>query len=186
MIVAGVDIETSGLEQRLGHRIIEIAILAFDFDTQRLVDRLVVRINPERPIDAKAQEVHGISFLDLVACPKWPEVAQEVARIMSSVDLCVAHNTGFDAPFIGLELMRVGVDVPDVPFFDTMDARWATPLGKNPNLSELCFALDVNYDKSKAHRAEYDVLVMMKAFFNGCKLGVFKPSFADKKLKQAA
>lgn len=175
-IITGLDIETTGLEQEKGHRIIEVAACLYDADTQRQVARFVKRINPERSIDPKAQAVHGISFDDLVGCPKWEDVAPKLAEIMSKSSLIVAHNgDSFDLPFIGNEFKRIGIAIPEVKCFDTMvNGRWATALGKLPNLGELCFATGVEYDPSKAHGAEYDVEVMMSAFFEGVRTGFFK------------
>lgn len=170
----GLDIETTGLEQEKGHRIIEIAMLTYDMDSRQLEDVWVKRIDPDRPIDSKAQEVHGIAYSDLVGCPKWEELAQEVSDRMSRADLLIAHNMGFDGPFIGAELMRVGVRVPNVHALCTMEnARWACPDGKLPKLEELCFALGVEYDRAKAHGAEYDVSVMMECFFRGFDRGFY-------------
>lgn len=184
--ITGLDTETTGLKQEEGHRIIEIAMLTYRYATREVVDKLVLRINPERPIDPGAQAVHGISFGELVDCPTWKDVAEQVSAFMARSDVLVAHNAGFDMPFIVNELLRVGVDVPDVEVFDTLDARWATPLGKKPNLGELCFALDVPYDKSEAHAAEYDVAVMMQSFFKGVDLGFFKLDKVINELKEAA
>ena len=184
--ITGLDTETTGLKQEEGHRIIEIAMLTYDFDTRKLVDKFVTRINPQRPIDPGAQAVHGISFSELTECLIWTDVAQAIADYMAKSDLLVAHNAGFDMPFIANELLRVGIDVPDVDVFDTIDSRWATPFGKKPNLGELCFALDVPYDKSAAHAAEYDVDVMMQAFFKGVDLGFFKLGIANTEMKEAA
>ena len=169
------DTETTGLKQEDGHRIIEIAMLTYDLDTRRLEDTWIQRIDPERPIDPKAQEVHGIAYTDLVGCPKWDDLAPEIARRMSGADLLIAHNMGFDGPFIAAELIRVGQKAPDVHALCTMEnARWACPDGKLPRLGELCFALGVDYDTSKAHGAEYDVSVMMDCFFKGHMRGFYK------------
>lgn len=174
MDIIGLDTETTGLKQEDGHRIIEIALLTYDLDTCALKDTWIKRIDPQRPIDPKAQEVHGIAYTDLIGCPTWEEIAEEVARRMSSAGLLVAHNMGFDGPFIGAELVRVGQKVPDVHALCTMEnARWACPDGKLPKLGELCFALGVPYDTSKAHGAEYDVSVMMDCFFKGLRRGFY-------------
>lgn len=175
MDIIGLDTETTGLKQEDGHRIIEIALLTYDLDTCALKDTWIKRIDPQRPIDPKAQEVHGIAYTDLIGCPTWEEIAEEVARRMSSADLLVAHNMGFDGPFIGAELVRVGQKVPDVHALCTMEnARWACPDGKLPKLGELCFALGVPYDTSKAHSASYDVEVMMSCFFKGLSRGFYE------------
>lgn len=178
MIVAGLDIETTGLDQSKGHRVIEVAMSLYDLDTRTLRGKFVQRINPQRSIDPGAQAVHGITFDMLTGCPTWEEVAPKVAKIMRASHLLVAHNgQGFDLPFIAGELLRIGVGIPNVPCFDTMlEGRWATPMGKVPNLGELCFACGVDYDKALAHAADYDVQVMMDCFFLGYDRGFFKPT----------
>ena len=64
-VIIGIDLETTGLNQEDGHRIIEIALLSYDSDTQELTDKWIQRFDPERPIDAAAQAVHGIAYSDL-------------------------------------------------------------------------------------------------------------------------
>lgn len=168
MIITGVDTETTGLSQEDGHRIVEICFRTYNTDTQTLVNSYIQRINPQRSIDAKAQEVHGISLSDLSGKPTWKDCVEDIQAMMREADVMIAHNMKFDGPFIALELMRVGADVPPIEAFCTMEnGRWATPNGKNPNLGELCFALGVDYTPEKAHSAEYDVDVMMKCLFKG-------------------
>jgi DNA polymerase-3 subunit epsilon len=172
--IIGLDTETTGLEQEKGHRIVEIALLTYDSETEELLDTWVQRFDPQRPIDAKAQEVHGISYSDLVGEPIWEDVAAEISRRLSEADLLVAHNMSFDGPFIGLELNRCGFMVPDVDSFCTMEnARWACPDGKYPKLQELAFSLGVEYDTAKAHAASYDVTVMMACFFRAANRGFY-------------
>jgi len=174
-LIAGLDIETTGLDYEKGHRIIEVAASLFDLDSELLLGKFTQRINPQRSIDPGAQAVHGISFDDVAGCPLWETVGPKVSALMRKCDLIVAHNgEGFDLPFVAHELMRIGAPVPNVKVFDTMlQGRWATPLGKLPNLRELCFACGVEYDTEKAHAADYDVSVMMRAFFVGKRKGFF-------------
>lgn len=184
-IILGLDLETTGLEQSKGHRIIEVACLLYDADSENLLGKYVQRINPQRSIDPGAQAVHGISFDMVSACPTWEEVAPKVVKIMQKSNLIVAHNgIGFDLPFTAGELLRIGLPIPDVKVFDTMvDGRWATAMGKLPNLRELCFACGIEYDTEKAHAAEYDVHVMMASYFHGRRKGAFK---YEQQLKEAA
>lgn len=172
MIIAGIDTETTGLDVTAGHRIIEIAIIRYDFDTKQKISEYVQRIDPKRPIDAKAQAVHHISEAELVGMPTWDQVAARVKQELESSDMLVAHNMGFDAPFIVCELQRVGQDLTRADLFCTMEgARWATFDGKLPKLQELCNALGVPYDPAKAHAAQYDVERMMDCFFRGVARG---------------
>lgn len=176
MIITGLDLETTGLEQEKGHRIIEVAMSLHDSASERLLAKYVQRINPQRSIDPAAQAVHGISFDMVSDCPTWEEVAPKVVKIMQKTDAIVAHNgIGFDLPFLARELMRIGQPIPSVKdIIDTMvEGRWATGMGKLPNLGELCFSCGVDYDKALAHAADYDVDVMMKCFFHARRKGFF-------------
>lgn len=177
MIVAGIDIETTGLEVEKGHRIIEICIGSYimeDFGHTTL-PYYTQRINPMRPIDKAAQEVHGISLHDLKNQPKWEDIAGDVSKYLNDADIIVAHNADFDLPFVAHELERANIPLPKGRVFCTMEnGRTATPLGKLPNLGELCFAFGVPYDPSSAHAAQYDVDCMMKCFFRGIEEGYFK------------
>jgi len=173
-LLNGLDLETTGVDQAKGDRIIEVAILTYDFATRKMVDKYVQRIDPERPIAAAAQAVHGIAYSDLVGSPKWDAVAPEVARRLQMAPLAVAHNMDFDGPFIAGELVRLGLPVPNIqPFCTMQNGRWATFDGKSPKLKELCFALGVDYDDAKAHAADYDTAIMMECFFKGFDRGFY-------------
>lgn len=175
IVVAGLDIETTGLDQADNHRIIELAISLFDLNTKEKIGSFLTQINPQRSIDPKAQEVHGISFESLIEKPLWSAVAPKVAALLGRCHYVVAHNgLGFDMPFLYGELIRAGQAQPKVGLIDTMlQARWATADGALPNLGALCFACGVEYDKAKAHSALYDVHVMMECFFSQYERGFF-------------
>jgi DNA polymerase-3 subunit epsilon len=177
-IITGLDLETTGLKQEEGHRIIEVGALLFDLDTARFLGKYVQRINPQRPIDPEAQKVHGITFEMLAHEPTWEQVAPNVHRVLTAAQFMVGHNVrGFDWPFLSGEFQRIGMAVPKLELIDTMEeARWATPLGKLPNLGELCFACGIPYDPSKAHGAEYDIDVNMQAYFAARAMGFFGPA----------
>jgi DNA polymerase-3 subunit epsilon len=174
-IACAIDLETTGLKQSEGHRIIEFGAILYELETKRLLGKYIQRINPQRPIDTKAQAVHGISFEDVANMPTLEEVAPKIIKVMNAADFFIAHNgEGFDIPFIRNELLRIGLNVDQKPLVDTMlSGRWATGMGKSPNLGELCFATGVPYDTSLAHGAEYDIKVMADAFFVGYDKGFF-------------
>lgn len=174
MKIIGLDTETTGFEAPEGHRIVEVAILTYDFATRKLEEAWVQRINPDRNIPAAASAVHGITFDMVSACPKWEDVAATVAAKMNAAAIGVVHNAAFDGPFLAHELQRAGVMLPTIDLFCTMEnGRWATPDGKSPRLEELAFALGVDFDAAKAHGAEYDVDRMMACFFAGYDRGFY-------------
>ena len=186
IIVTGCDIETTGLSQEKGHRIIEISLMVYktmngaDFTK---IGEWTRRINPLRSIDPGAQNVHKISIADLHGEPEWEDVAPHLIKLLNASDLLVGHNgNGFDFPFIALEIMRIGMDLPNFEVFDTMlEGRDSTGMGKVPSLQELCFAYDEEYDTSSAHAADYDTEQMMKCFFKACKWGQFRPEIFEKR-----
>ena len=96
-----IDTETTGLDPKLGHRVIEFAAL-------ELVDRrptgrnLHLRFDPERDIDAGATEVHGKTWDDLKAEPKFRERAAEIVEFTRGAEWII-HNAPFDVAFLDRE-----------------------------------------------------------------------------------
>lgn len=176
MIVNVLDIETTGLDQSKGHRIIEIDMILFDLNhPNKKAGHYYTRINPMRNIDKAAEQVHGINLIDLANCPTWEEVSDDIVEILKKTDLAVAHNVAFDLPFIVFELMRIGKFVPNFDTFCTMEnGRMATSMGKLPNLQDLCFCCGVDYDEKEAHAASYDTKVLKDCFLEGLKMGLFE------------
>lgn len=175
-LVNMLDLETTGLNDP-EHRIIETCCRLYDLDTEQLVQGFVWRCNPLRKIDVKAQKTHGIRLDDLENEPTFDVIAPQIRGVLEPdhIVLAVAHNgDDFDFPFLKRELQRVAQPTRFPQTFDTMQkGRWATANGKIPRLGELARCLDVEYDPSKAHSAEYDVDVMAKCFFEGRRLGWF-------------
>ena len=131
------------------------------------------RFDPQRSIDPKAQAVHGIDYSALVGKPLFPTCIPDLQKVAKISPVWLAHNANFDAGMIAAEFTRAGVPQLEITMLDSMDARWATFNGKSPKLSELCFALGVEYDPSLAHAALYDITVMLKAWHEGFKRGLF-------------
>ena len=180
MIIIGLDLETTGLSYEDGHRIIEVGMIKAELDLYsfkaKTIAHHIQRIHPNRSIPADAVAIHGITLSDLAGCPQFHDVAADIVSFMSDARLLVGHNLiGFDAPFLAMELMAAGQIPPaHLKMLDTIDARWATPHGKMPNLGELCYALEVPYDPMAAHSAEYDINRTLEAFYKGLELGWFK------------
>lgn len=174
MIITFFDTETTGLSFDKGHRIIEIALIGYDLEKQTLKFSTVKRVNPGREIDAKAQLVHKISSIDLIGKPSFALVEPIITKAFQLSQIVVAHNLDFDVGFICGEYSLLKKDVPTVHGFCTMEnSRWATSFGKNANLGELCYALDVDYKPEEAHSALYDTQKLAECFFEGRLRGGF-------------
>src|SRR5262252_4176461 len=100
------DTETTGLDPKLGHRIIEIA--AVEVVDRRLTGRyLHYRIDPERDIDVAATDVHGLTRDDLRGKPRFADVAPEFIEFARGAQWII-HNAPFDIAFFDAELDRAG------------------------------------------------------------------------------
>jgi len=178
-LIGGLDTETTGLDYEKGDRIIEVCLQVWDFHERKPLTNFTQRINPVgQRISAKAQKVHGITAADLVGKPVFKEVAPKLDAMLKRCEGVVTHNgEWFDLPFLAHEFAQVGVSLPSIESFDTMqNGMFASYDTKPPRLEEFCWAMGVEYDPAKAHAADYDVDVMMKGFFNAADLGYFDVS----------
>ena len=151
-----IDTETTGLDPKQGHRVIEFAAL-------ELVDRrptgrnLHLRFDPEREIDAGATEVHGKSWDDLKGEPKFRERAAEIADFTRGAEWII-HNAPFDVGFLDREFELAALPPCRDVFGGLVDtlalAREAFP-GKRNNLDALCERFGV----SNAHRTLHGALL---------------------------
>jgi DNA polymerase-3 subunit epsilon len=148
------DTETTGLEPRLGHRLIEIGCL--EMQGRRLSGkRFHYYLNPEREIDAGALEVHGIDLEFLQDKPLFADIAAEFLDFIRNAEL-VIHNAPFDVAFLNAELERL--DLPPVEtacsgVCDTL--RMAKELfpGKSNRLDALCTRYGVDNSRRTLHGA---------------------------------
>lgn len=95
------DIETTGLDPRKGHRIVEIAGVRIENGkiTEKTFESFV---NPERPIPPESRQIHGISDQDVNAAPTIMSVLPEFLAFAQGTIL-VAHNAAFDMGFLECE-----------------------------------------------------------------------------------
>src|SRR6185436_4283556 len=100
------DTETTGLDPRAGHRLIEIACLelANHMPTGR---RWQTFLNPQRSVDPEAFAVHGIGDDFLADKPLFADKAEEFLAFIADSPL-VIHNAEFDLGFLNAELEQAG------------------------------------------------------------------------------
>jgi DNA polymerase-3 subunit epsilon len=159
------DTETTGLDPRQGHRIIEIAGL-------ELVDRrptgrhVHLYVNPEREIDVGATEVHGMTWDDLRDKPRFRDVADAVLDFVRGAEWII-HNAPFDVAFLDAELAlcdRGGCGALYAKLTDTLAlARERFP-GKRNNLDALCERFDVDNAGRKLHGALLDAQLLAEVY----------------------
>jgi DNA polymerase-3 subunit epsilon len=151
-----IDTETTGLDPKQGHRVIEFAAL-------ELVDRrptgrtLHLHLDPEREIDFGATEVHGLTWDDLKGKPKFRDLAPQIVDFARDAEWII-HNAPFDVAFLDREFEYCNLPACAVTYGSLIDtlamARDAFP-GKRNNLDALCERFGV----SNAHRTLHGALL---------------------------
>ena len=151
------DLETTGLVAELD-RVVEIGAVRFD-ETGQELGRFERLVNPERPMSPAAQAIHGISDADLAGEAPARVVLPEFLDFLSGSEAValLAHNSSFDARFLGVELARAGLARPEYPLIDTLAlARRRLPELRDHRLDTLARLFNLGIDD--AHRAFGDSL----------------------------
>jgi DNA polymerase-3 subunit epsilon len=159
------DTETTGLEPSLGHRIIEVA--AVELLNRRLTNNHFHRYtNPEREIDAGAQQVHGITLEFLADKPRFADVAEEFLAFIDGAELII-HNAPFDVGFLNHELAILGLNKLETYCAGVVDtlkmAREMHPGQKN-NLDALCKRYGVDNSNRTLHGALLDAELLADVY----------------------
>lgn len=64
------------------------------------------QLHRQKPIDPKASEVNGVKDEDLIGCPKFADVVEEVATWLKDSDLAGFNSSKFDLPMLAEEIER--------------------------------------------------------------------------------
>ena len=96
------DTETTGLDPKSGHRVIEIGCVEI-VNRKFTGSEFHTYLNPEREIDEEAEKIHGLSFEFLSDKPKFYEVLDEFLEYIKDSELLI-HNAPFDIGFINHEI----------------------------------------------------------------------------------
>jgi DNA polymerase III subunit epsilon len=159
------DTETTGLEYKLGHRIIEVACV--EMHNRRLTQRHFHRyLNPDREIDAGALAVHGITREFLQDKPHFSDIAAEFLDFVRGAQL-VIHNAAFDVGFLNTELALldrppIETSCPDV--CDTLRMAKELHPGKKNNLNALCERYGVDNAHRTLHGALLDAEILAEVY----------------------
>lgn len=160
------DTETTGLEVSKGHRVIEIGCI-------ELVERRPTGrhfhyyLNPQREIDAGAQEVTGLTLDFLADKPLFEQVVEEFLDFVSGAEL-VIHNAAFDVGFLDAELQRAGARVRSLAecarITDTLAMARERYPGKRNSLDALCSRLDIDNAHRTLHGALLDAQLLAEVY----------------------
>ncbi len=100
------DLESTGVDFAKD-RIVEISVIQLNPDGSKVSKTW--RLNPTIPIPIEASKVHGIYDEDVITCPSFKEVAQEIFDLFDPCDLAGFNSNRFDVPMLLEEFIRVGL-----------------------------------------------------------------------------
>ncbi len=161
------DTETTGLDPKDGHRIIEIGCV--EMLNRRLTgNNFHHYLQPDREIDAEARsEVHGITNEFLADKPRFEEMMDDLLAYLRGAELII-HNAPFDIGFLNHELRLVDPAHPPLTDYCTVTdtlvmARQLFP-GQRASLDALCKRYEINNAHRTLHGALLDAEILADVY----------------------
>ena len=166
MIEVVLDTETTGLEVKDGHRVVEIGCIELQnqIPTSK---KFHCYLNPGRKVSEKALKVHGYTDKFLESKQKFSEIADEFLNFIENKKLII-HNAGFDLSHLNNELSLIGKKKIDIKknIVDTLElARNKFP-GSQISLDALCKRFRIDSSKRSQHSALVDCELLSKIYIN--------------------
>lgn len=160
------DTETTGLEPKQGHRIIEIGCVELNH-RRKTNNHYHQYLNPGREIDDGAYDVHGISNEFLADKPVFADTAQEFIDFIRGSELII-HNAPFDVAFINSELKKLGKQWGKVEDYcsviDTLLMAREMHPGQKNSLDALCKRYEIDNSQRDLHGALLDAQILLDVY----------------------
>lgn len=160
------DTETTGLDPKSGHRIVEIGAI-------EMINKVVTGkhfhfyINPQRDMPFEAYRIHGISGEFLKDKPLFHTIADNFLEFISDSRL-VIHNAPFDIKFLNHELSlleRAEVKLLELSnAIDTLVMARSMFPGSKYNLDALCKRFKVDNSNRQLHGALKDAALLAEVY----------------------
>ena len=106
------DTETTGLDPKSGHRIIEIGCIEL-VNRKFTGEKFHIYLNPDRDSDEAALKVHGLTSEFLSDKPRFKDIYEEFLEFIDGSELLI-HNAEFDVNFLDHEIKLVSKKLPTV------------------------------------------------------------------------
>jgi len=156
------DTETTGLDPKQGHRIIEVACI--ELHGRNVSERSFHRyLNPERDIDEGAAAVHGLTLDRLQDEPKFAEIAPALLEFIGDAELII-HNAPFDMGFLNTELAKLDLPPLTNKVIDTLKVAKELHPGKKNNLNALCDRYFIDNSHRTLHGALLDTELLAEVY----------------------
>ena len=160
------DTETTGLEPKDGHKIIEIGCVEM-IGRKLTGNNYHQYLQPDREIDSEAIEVHGITNEYLADKPRFAEIVDDFMNYIKGAELII-HNAPFDIGFLNHELQSInspwGKIEDHCEITDSLQmARNMFPGQKN-NLDALCRRYLIDNTHRTLHGALLDSEILADVY----------------------
>ncbi len=160
------DTETTGLDIKEGHRIIEVGCIEL-VNRKFTGKRYHQYINPEREIDEGALAVHGISSDFLQTKPVFSDIMNEFMAFIKDAELII-HNAPFDVGFIDYELGLSPVKWKPLTKYcrviDTLVMARQLHVGQRNSLDALCKRYNIDNSHRDLHGALMDAHLLAQVY----------------------
>ena len=161
------DTETTGINPKLGNRIIEIGCV-------ELINRMLtgnnfhVYINPLRDSEEGALNVHGLTTEFLSDKPQFHEIVEALRTYIQGAEVII-HNAPFDLGFLNHEFKLL--NLPDFSshiggVIDTLVQAKELHPGKRNSLDALCDRYGVSNSHRKLHGALLDAELLADVYLS--------------------
>lgn len=160
------DTETTGIDPRQGHRIVEIGCVEM-VDRKLTGNHYHVYINPQRVVEQEAIDVHGITNEFLADKPVFSAIADDFLAFIRGAEL-VIHNAPFDTGFINHEFSLLRRGFPSVEaccgVIDTLALARKKHPGQKNNLDALCKRYFIDNSARTLHGALLDSEILAEVY----------------------
>jgi DNA polymerase-3 subunit epsilon len=159
------DTETTGLNAKLGDRIVEMGCIEI-FNRRVTGNRFHRYVNPERDSEEGALKVHGITTEFLQDKPKFREVVAEFLDYIRGAEIII-HNAAFDVEFLNQELGMLGL--PPLAehcasVVDTLKLARGLHPGRKNSLDALCERYQIDHGHRTLHGALLDAELLAEVY----------------------
>ena len=106
------DTETTGLDPKSGHRVIEIGCIEL-INRKFTGEQFHVYLNPDRDSEEGALKVHGLTTEFLSDKPRFTEIYDDFIKFIDKSELLI-HNAEFDVKFLDHEIKLLSKKLPSI------------------------------------------------------------------------
>ena len=157
------DTETTGLDFKTGHRIIEIGCVEI-VNRKFTGNEYHTYINPDRDSDEGALRVHGLTAEFLSDKPRFAEIYEDFISFIKDSELLI-HNAEFDIGFLDNEIKLVSKDLNSIEkevlkITDTLQIAREKHPGQRNSLDALVNRYAINGYDRELHGALLDSKIL--------------------------